>query len=173
MGDLTLGHVHGPLPLTRHLIQYPASPPLIITRPSNSSRSQGPYSTPVLYACEVVSPFHLDRDVMYDGYEFHRLEVGMRLGVVGEHGHPCMHPTLPVRIDDVFSRWTYMGTLVGRSRVSWFLLIDGLLIHSIFLSALCFFVLISNPRHFHSCHPTCIFLRVFSLPTFTRLIFSF
>ena len=37
---------------------------------------------------------------MYEGYEFHRLEVGMRLGVVEEHGHPCTHPTLPVHIDD-------------------------------------------------------------------------
>ena len=87
-------------PHTPSYSAYPTSPPLITTRSSNSSHSQGPYSTPVLYACEVVSPFHLDRDVMYEGYEFHRLEVGMRLGVVEEHGHPCTHPTLPVHIDD-------------------------------------------------------------------------
>jgi hypothetical protein len=54
----------------------------------------------VLYACKAVSPFCLNRDVLYDGIGFHRLEVGMRLGIVQEYGHPCMHPSLPVHIDD-------------------------------------------------------------------------
>ena len=78
----------------------PASPPLIVTSSSNSSHSQGPYSTPVLYACEAITPFQLGRDVTYEGFGFHRLEVGTRLGIVQEFGHPCMHPLLPVHIDD-------------------------------------------------------------------------
>jgi len=89
-----------PTPRTPSYPTYPTSPPLITTHSSTSSHSQGPYSTPVLYACEAVSPFHLDRDVLYDGIGFHRLEVGMKLGIVQEFGHPCMHPSLPVHIDD-------------------------------------------------------------------------
>ena len=79
---------------------YPISPPLIVTNSSTSSHSQGPYSTPVLYACEAITPFQLGRDVVYEGVGFHRLEVGTRLGIVEEYGHPCMHPLLPVHIDD-------------------------------------------------------------------------
>ena len=79
---------------------YPTSPPLIVTNSSTSSHSQGPYSTPVLYACEAISPFCLGRDVVYEGVGFHRLEVGTRLGIVQEYGHPCMHPLLPVHVDD-------------------------------------------------------------------------
>ena len=75
-------------------------PPPITTHSSTPSHSQGPYSTSVLYACEAVSPFHLDKDVLYDGIGFHRLEVGMRLGIVQEFGHPRRHPSLPVHIDD-------------------------------------------------------------------------
>ena len=87
-----------PTPRTPSYPTHPTSPPLITTHSSTSSH--GPYSTPVLYACEAVSPFHLGRDVLYDGVGFHRLEVGMRLGIVQEFGHPCMHPALPVHIDD-------------------------------------------------------------------------
>ena len=79
---------------------YPTSPPLIVTNSSTSSHSQGPYLTSVLYACEAVTPFHLGRGVVYDGRGFHRLEVGTRLGIVEEYGHPCMHPLLPVHVDD-------------------------------------------------------------------------
>ena len=89
-----------PTPRTPSYPTYPTPPPLVITHSSNSSHSQGPYSTPVLYACEAVSPFHLDRHVLYEGIAFHRLEVGMKLGIVQEFGHPCMHPALPVHIDD-------------------------------------------------------------------------
>ena len=89
-----------PTPRTPSYPSYPTPPPLIITDSSNSSHSQGPYSTPVLYACKAVSPFHLDRDALYEGIGFHRLEVGMRLGIVQEYGHPCTHPSLPVHIDD-------------------------------------------------------------------------
>ena len=89
-----------PTPRTPSYPTYPTSPPLITTHSSTSSHSQGPYSTPVLYECEAVSPFHLGRDVLYDGIGFHRLEVGMKLGIVQEFGHPCMHPALPVHIDD-------------------------------------------------------------------------
>ena len=87
-------------PRTPSYPAYPISPPLITTNSSTSSHSQGPYSTPVLYACEAVSPFRLDREVKYDGLGFHRLEIGTRLGIVQEYGHPCMHPLLPVQIDD-------------------------------------------------------------------------
>ena len=79
---------------------YPTSPPLIVTNSSTSSHSQGPYLTSVLYACEAVTPFQLGRGVVYDGRGFHRLEVGTRLGIVEEYGHPCMHPLLPVHVDD-------------------------------------------------------------------------
>jgi len=79
---------------------YPVSPPLITTDSSTSSHSQGPYSTPVLYACEAVSPFRLDRDIVYEGVGFHRLEIGTRLGIVQEFGHPSTHPLLPVHVDD-------------------------------------------------------------------------
>ena len=44
--------------------------------------------------------FRLNRDVIYDGVGFHRLEIGKRLGIVQEFGHPSMHPALPVHIDD-------------------------------------------------------------------------
>ena len=87
-------------PRTPSYPAYPTSPPLITTKSSTSTHSQGPYSTPVLYACEAVSPFHLGRDVVYKSYGFHRLEVGMRLGIVEEFGHPSTHPALPVHIDD-------------------------------------------------------------------------
>ena len=79
---------------------YPTSPPLVTTDSSTSSHSQGPYSTPVLYACEAVSPFRLGLDVMYDDIGFHRLEVGTKLGIVEEYGHPSIHPLLPVHVDD-------------------------------------------------------------------------
>jgi hypothetical protein len=87
-------------PHTPSYPSYPASPPLIITNSSTSSHSQGPYSTPVLYACKAITPFRLDRDVVYQGLGFHRLEVGTELGIVQELGHPCMHPALPVHVDD-------------------------------------------------------------------------
>ena len=87
-------------PRTPSYPSYPTSPPLIVTSSSTSSHSQGPYSTPVLYACEAITPFSLGRDVMYQGIGFHRLEVGTRLGIVQEYGHPCMHPLLPVHVDD-------------------------------------------------------------------------
>ena len=79
---------------------YPTSPPLINTNSSNSSHSQGPYSTPALYACEAISPFRLSRNVQYDGIGFHTLDIGTRLWIMKELGHPCMHPALPVHVDD-------------------------------------------------------------------------
>ena len=79
---------------------YPTSPPLITTESSNSTHSQGPYSTPVLYACEAITAFRLGRHALYQGYGFHTLEVGTRLGIIEERGHPCTHPSLPVHVDD-------------------------------------------------------------------------
>ena len=90
-------------PGTPHIPSHPAhptSPPLIINNSSNSSHSQGPYSTPVLYMCRVVSTFRLGRDVVYQGLEFHTLDVGMILWIVQELGHPSTHPSLPVHVDD-------------------------------------------------------------------------
>jgi hypothetical protein len=54
----------------------------------------------VLYACEAISPFHLERDVLYRDTGFLTLEVGMRFGIIEEFGHPSMHPSLPVHVDD-------------------------------------------------------------------------
>jgi len=87
-------------PHTPSYPSYPAPPPLIVTSSANSTHSQGPYLTPVLYACEAVSRFHLGRDVSYRGIGFHKLEVGTRLGITEEAGHPCMHPALPIHVDD-------------------------------------------------------------------------
>ena len=70
---------HGRSPVTPRAPSYqsyPASPPLITTDSSTSSHSQGPYSTPVLYTCEAVSPFRLGLVVMYDDIGFHRLGSG-------------------------------------------------------------------------------------------------
>ncbi|KAF9649486.1 hypothetical protein BDM02DRAFT_3186246 [Thelephora ganbajun] len=104
-------------PRTPSYPTYPTSPPLIMTNSANSSHSQGPYSTPVLYACEAVSPFHLDRDVLYEGIGFHTLEVGTRLGIVQEYGHPCMHPSLPVHIDD--GEDCLLLAMDGHTNVGW------------------------------------------------------
>ena len=90
-------------PTTPHTPSYPThptSPPIININSSNSSHSQGPYSTPVLYACEAITPFHLSRDVLYEGMGFHSLNIGTRLGIIREEGHPSMHPSLPVHVDD-------------------------------------------------------------------------
>jgi len=87
-------------PRTPSYPAYPTSPPLATTNSSTSSHSQGPYLTPVLYACEATIPFCLGRDALYDGIGFHRLEVGTRLGIIREVGHPCVHPALPVHVDD-------------------------------------------------------------------------
>ena len=90
---------HSP-PATPRPPAYPTLLPLTTTKSSNSSHPQGPDSVPVLYACEVVSPFYLARDVVYQGFGFHSLEVGMKLGIVQEFGHPSRHPALPVHVDD-------------------------------------------------------------------------
>ena len=87
-------------PFTQTHPAHPTSPPLINTNSSNSSHSQGPYSTPVLYACEAITPFRLGREALYEGIGFHTLAVGTRLGIIRELGHPCMHKSLPVHVDD-------------------------------------------------------------------------
>ena len=79
---------------------YPTSPPLTTTRSSISSGSQDARITPVLYACEAICLLHPNQDALYEGIGFHRLEVGMRLGILQEFGHPRMHPELPLYIDD-------------------------------------------------------------------------
>ena len=96
---------------------HPTSPPLATAGSSSSSHSQGPYSTPVLYACEAVSPFQLGRDVMYEDIGFHRLEVGTRLGIIQEFGHPCTHPLLPVHIDD--GEDCLLLAMDGQGNVGW------------------------------------------------------
>ena len=89
-------------PATPHTPSHPtySTPPIITTSSSSSSHSQGPYLAPVLYACQVISPFHLGRDALYGEYGFHTLDVGMKLGILEEHGHPSTHPSLPVHVDD-------------------------------------------------------------------------
>lgn len=92
-------------PSTPHPPSYPGPPcptppPILTINSSTSAHSQGPYSSPVLYACEVVSPFRLGRDVLYEGLGFHTLEVGAKFGIVEERGHPSTHPSLPVHVDD-------------------------------------------------------------------------
>lgn len=87
-------------PSTPHIPSHHTSPPLINIDSSNSSHSQGPYSTPVLYACEAITPFRLCRSVLYEGIGFHTLIVGTRLGIIQEFGHPSTHPSLPVHVDD-------------------------------------------------------------------------
>ena len=104
-------------PRTPSYPTHPTSPPLITNNSSNSSHSQGPYLTPVLYACEAISPFCLGRDALYDGIGFHRLEVGTRLGIVQEFGHPCMHPALPVHVDD--GEDCLLLAMDGNSNVGW------------------------------------------------------
>lgn len=79
---------------------HSTSPPIVNTNSSSSSHSQGPYSTPVLYACEAITQFRLNRDVLYEGIGFHSLGVGTRLGIIRELGHPSTHPSLPVHVDD-------------------------------------------------------------------------
>ena len=89
-------------PVTPHIQSYPTyptSPLLITTNSSDSSHSQGPYSSPVLYACKAIAAFHLGRHALYQGYGFHTLEVGTRLGIIEERGHPSTHPSLPLNVD--------------------------------------------------------------------------
>jgi dynamin-binding protein len=78
-------------------------------RSEHTSRSQPPtprrssflvYTTPVMYECEAVTSFSAGRDVRYEGIPFHQLEIGRRLGVLQEAGHPYTHPNLPIHVDD-------------------------------------------------------------------------
>ena len=104
----------------------------------------GPVFNPGAVRAQVVCPFHLDGAVLDQGSRSHRLEIGTRLGIIQEFGHPCSTSRMEMIV--CCSSWACTKISIRRSRVSWFLLTDASFVRFIFPFAPCF--LVPTPRAF-------------------------